>query len=127
MLSRARRVSELVQRLTAAEDDALRAAESAIRNAAVAIQDLRLLAEKGGTKLARLSHCPVSANDVDQRPATLTCVICGAEFTATRESAKCCSGKCRLTLSRRTQVADVAARVAKAEAALHEASVRCHR
>jgi hypothetical protein len=55
--------------------------------------------------------------------ATFTCIVCGAEFTAKRKSAKSCSGKCRLTLFRRTRVADVAARLAKAEAALHEASV----
>jgi len=51
------------------------------------------------------------------------CIICRAEFTAKKKSAKCCSGKCRLALSLRTRVADVAARFAKAEAALHAASI----
>ncbi|HKP58651.1 MAG TPA: hypothetical protein VJV78_18145 [Polyangiales bacterium] len=49
MLSRARRVADLVQRLEVAEAG-LRAAELAIKNAVVAIQDLRALAEQGGPK-----------------------------------------------------------------------------
>jgi Tfp pilus assembly protein PilX len=51
MLSRTRRVAELVQRLAAAEAG-LRAAEQAIREAAVAVHDLRALAEQGGPKVA---------------------------------------------------------------------------
>ena len=51
MLSRARRVAELVQRLALAEAG-LRAAELAITEAAEALRDLRALAEQGGPKVA---------------------------------------------------------------------------
>jgi predicted nucleic acid-binding Zn ribbon protein len=51
ILSRARRVAELVQRLALAEAE-LRAAESAIKEAAIAVHDLRALAEQGGPKVA---------------------------------------------------------------------------
>jgi hypothetical protein len=50
-LCRARRVAYLVRRLEAAEA-ALVAAEQAIASAAVALRDLRVLAEQGGAKLA---------------------------------------------------------------------------
>lgn len=51
MLSRTRRVADLLQRLALAEAG-LRAAESAIKEAAAAVGAVRLLAEQGGTKVA---------------------------------------------------------------------------
>jgi hypothetical protein len=51
MLSRTRRVADLVQRLAAAEA-ALAAAEVAIKHAAGAVRDLRALTEQGGSKVA---------------------------------------------------------------------------
>jgi hypothetical protein len=51
MLSRTRRVADLVQRLAAAES-ALCAAENAVKDAGGALRDLRLLAEAGGSKVA---------------------------------------------------------------------------
>ena len=51
MLSRTRRVAELVQRVAAAEAG-LHAAELAIKRAADSVRDMRLLADQGGAKVA---------------------------------------------------------------------------
>lgn len=49
---------------------------------------------------------------------TRDCVVCGAQFTATRPTARCCSGRCRIMLSRTRRVADLVQRLAAAESAL---------
>lgn len=49
------------------------------------------------------------------------CAVCGIEFTATRPTARCCSGRCRLVLSRTRRVAELARRMAAAEEALSAA------
>lgn len=46
------------------------------------------------------------------------CVVCGAQITAVRPTARSCSGRCRITLSRTRRVADLVQRLAAAEAAL---------
>jgi hypothetical protein len=50
-------------------------------------------------------------------------MVCGAVFTATRPTARCCSGRCRIALSRARRVADLVQRLTVAEAALHAAEV----
>jgi predicted nucleic acid-binding Zn ribbon protein len=47
-----------------------------------------------------------------------TCVVCGAQFTAVRPTARSCSGRCRVALSRNRRVAEFVQRLAAAEAAL---------
>jgi hypothetical protein len=62
----------------------------------------------------------VAATDAARRGAsllTIACAVCGTEFSARRAEAKCCSGRCRITLSRSRRVADLVARLAVAEAA----------
>jgi hypothetical protein len=49
---------------------------------------------------------------------TANCAVCGVEFTASRPTARCCSGRCRIALSRTRRVADLVQRLAAAEAAL---------
>jgi len=48
----------------------------------------------------------------------VTCIVCGTVFTAKRASAQCCSGKCRIGLSRTRRVADVTAKLMGAEQAM---------
>lgn len=49
------------------------------------------------------------------------CLVCGAIFRARRASARSCSGRCRIMLSRTRRVADLVDRVAAAEHALASA------
>lgn len=49
---------------------------------------------------------------------TVACAVCGSEFSARRAEAKCCSGRCRITLSRTRRVADLVTRLATVEAAM---------
>lgn len=49
------------------------------------------------------------------------CVVCGAIFRARRTSARSCSGRCRITLSRTRRVADLVDRLVVAEQALEMA------
>lgn len=45
------------------------------------------------------------------------CIACGVAFTAIRPAARCCSGRCRILLSRTRRVADLVRRLEAAEAA----------
>lgn len=54
------------------------------------------------------------------------CVVCGTIFKAQRLDARCCSGRCRIQLSRSRRVADLVARLVKAEAALVTAEQALH-
>jgi predicted nucleic acid-binding Zn ribbon protein len=51
------------------------------------------------------------------------CLICGTPLSSSRRSAKTCSSKCRTLLSRHRRLADLIARLERAEGALHEAGV----
>lgn len=51
------------------------------------------------------------------------CAVCGKIFGASKPTAKCCSGRCRIRLSRSRRVADLVERLAAAEAALREAAI----
>lgn len=53
--------------------------------------------------------------------STHNCAVCGIEFTATRPTARCCSGRCRIALSRTRRVAELVRRLAAAEAGLSAA------
>jgi predicted nucleic acid-binding Zn ribbon protein len=48
----------------------------------------------------------------------ISCAVCGSAFKAKRATAQCCSGKCRVALSRARRVADVALSLATAETSL---------
>jgi predicted nucleic acid-binding Zn ribbon protein len=51
------------------------------------------------------------------------CVVCGAPLEGRRRAeAKCCSGRCRIQLSRARRLADLATKLAAAESALAEAA-----
>jgi predicted nucleic acid-binding Zn ribbon protein len=49
------------------------------------------------------------------------CVVCSQEFSATRATARCCSGRCRIMLSRARRVAELVRRLALAETGLRSA------
>lgn len=51
------------------------------------------------------------------------CVVCGEVFSASRPTARCCSGRCRIMLSRSRRVADLVSRLVAAEAAVAAAGV----
>lgn len=55
--------------------------------------------------------------------STRTCAVCGASFGAVRPTARCCSGRCRIMLSRARRVADLVQRLAAAEAGLRAAEL----
>jgi len=50
--------------------------------------------------------------------APRSCQVCGIVFTATKPTARCCSGKCRMVLSRTRRVADVTTKLMGAEQAM---------
>lgn len=50
-------------------------------------------------------------------------MVCGSGFSAKRSAARCCSGRCRVTLSRTRRVAELVQRLAAAEAALRAAEL----
>ena len=63
---------------------------------------------------------PVASKQV--AAVILTCAVCEAAFAAKRPTAQCCSGRCRMALSRARRVAEVAGSLAMAEAALGQAA-----
>jgi predicted nucleic acid-binding Zn ribbon protein len=50
--------------------------------------------------------------------ASRPCQVCGTPFKATKPTARCCSGKCRMVLSRTRRVADVTTKLVCAEHAM---------
>jgi predicted nucleic acid-binding Zn ribbon protein len=61
------------------------------------------------------SMAPVTA-------ASRACVVCGTPFKASKPTARCCGGRCRMVLSRTRRVADVTAKLVAAEQAMSVAT-----
>jgi predicted nucleic acid-binding Zn ribbon protein len=72
-----------------------------------------------GTRARRTG--PALHKGAGAAPVERECIACGQAFSATRPTAKCCSGRCRVLRSRTRRMAELVERLAAAEAALHAA------